>query len=505
MQLIDSLRERVRSVVLRMLPQGGIAERTVKSGIWLGATNIFDRGLQIILLIILANLLDPRDFGLMGITLLTLTALKRFSVLGLNDALIQRNDDDVDGFLDTAWTLKAFRGLVLAGILFLIAPLVSNVFNEPRTTDLLRAIAISPVLMGFRNPGVIYFRKDLDFHKQFVFKLSGSLVNFVVALAYAFIFADVWALIVGFVAADVTRTIVSYVIHTYRPKPSIDIDLFKELIDYGKWVSGSSILQFLHSEGDDAVIGWLLTASSLGLYQLAYRLSNAPATEITHVVTGVTFPTYSKLQDDIPRLREVFFKTVQLTTFISFPMAVGIMAIAPVFVQTFLGEKWLPMVTTMQILALYGFLRSLGATMGPVWRAVGRPDYLTKLQGLRVILMAVLIYPVTVRFGIEGVAGMIVAISIFPFMPLDTYLVVKSVETTFSRFLREIAYPTLASIFMGLGVLLAREYLIPGSGIIEFFLLLGIGIALYIIAVGGLTFTFDWDIKNNFKTIVSNL
>lgn len=498
-----SRREWLASLVGRLLPSDGrLSTRIVQGGIWVTLMNVLDRGLQIVLLIVLARLLSPRDFGLLGIALLTLSALKRFTHLGINDALIQDRDDDVDQYLNTAWVMRFGRDGAIAAVMVLGAPLVAMGFGEPRVTDIIRVIALSPVFRALRNPGVVYFSKHLDLHKTFVMTMSGSVTNVVVAIGFALVYENVWALVFGFVAADAVRLIVSYAIHDYRPWFSFDLDVARDLFAYGKWLTGQKILVFLYSEGDDAVIGWLLTATSLGFYQVAYQFSNAPATEITHVISRVMFPAYSKLQDDIPRLRDTFFQVLKVVTLLSFPMSVGIVLAAPSFTAAFLGPAWLPAVRTMQILAAYGLLRAVGATFGPVWKAVGRPDYLTKLGVIRVTLMAVLIYPVTLAHGIEGTALLITGIFVFPMMPIDTYLVINTIESSYRRLLREVAYPAIASLFMAGVVITVRWRLSPDPAYLEFALVTTTGILSYGLAVMLLEWRLNWGLERTVRSMV---
>jgi PST family polysaccharide transporter/lipopolysaccharide exporter len=190
---------------------------------------------------------------------------------------------------------------------------------------------------------------------------------------------------------------VSYVIHGYRPRPEFHHGIATDLFDYGKWILGSGIVLFLINQGDDAFVGWYLGATALGFYQLAYRFSNAPATEVTHIISRVVFPTYSQIQTDKEKLRTGYFRTVQIVTVISFPMAVGIAVVAPTFVRAFLGEQWLPTILAMQILAFWGIIRSLGAAVGPLFNALGQPDVNTKLQTLKLVIIAIFIYPATAQ------------------------------------------------------------------------------------------------------------
>jgi len=488
----------------RLAPSGGTAEQTVKSGIWLGLMNFLNRGLQIVMIVVLANLLDPADFGLMGIALLTLSALKKFSNLGLSTALIQGKDENVDKYLNSAWVLQIARGLVIVGLLVAAAPLIASVFDEPRVTDVLRVIAVSPLLLGIRNPAVLYFQKDLDFHKEFLYKTSGSVAQFCVALGYALLFPTVWALVFGFVVADVVRLLVSYLAHPFRPWPEFNLEHAKDMVGYGKWITATSILVFLYTEGDDFIVGWLLGATSLAFYQNAYRLSNAPATEITQVVAGVMFPTYSTLQENLSAVRGAYFRTLQITTFVTFPAALGIAAVAPVFVRSFMGEAWVPMVRTLQLLTIYGLLRSIGKTTGPVYKALGKPDYVTKLSALRLLLVGILIIPATQRFGIEGAAMVVVAVGLFPMTPLDIHFLARTLEARYRRFARDLAYPLVASVTMFAAVVHVRQQVVL-PGVLEFLLLLATGVVVYVLAAGVMELGFDWGISENLGSVLGIL
>jgi len=176
------MKEKLKTLLVRSLPNGSILQQTVKSGAWLGATNVVTRGLQLVMLVVLANLLDPADFGVLGVSLLVLSALNKFSKLGLNAAAIQNRDEDVDEYLNTMWVLQLARGALLAGALVGMAPLVGAVFGEPRATVIVRVLALSPLLFAVSNPGVVYFRKNLNYHLNFVYQVSGSVTRVAVSI-----------------------------------------------------------------------------------------------------------------------------------------------------------------------------------------------------------------------------------------------------------------------------------------------------------------------------------
>lgn len=499
---MDALR-RLRGALKRIVPAGSLATRTVRSGIWALSTKLSDRALRTVVLLIIVRFLSPEDFGLMAIALLTIAGIKRFSELGIDAALIYQKDDNIDRYLNTAWCLQAIRGLVAGAIIFLSAPFLASFFNDPRLVDILRVVAISPVLFGIRNPAVIYFQKDLAFQKQFPFQLSWTVTYVIVAVALAVSFGTVWALVLGYIAADVVQTIASYLLADYRPRPTFEMAAAKELIGYGKWLTASSMIYFTIDHVDDVVVGWALTATSLGFYQLAYQFALAPMTEVTNVVSTVMFPAYSKLQDDLGKLRNAFFRTVQVTTFVTFPMAVGIIVVAPLFVEVFLGSEWTPMITVLQIIGVHGLFISLAVSFAPIWKALGRPDYNTKVGLVRLLIMLALLVPATTRFGIEGTAAVVVLVYVFPTMFIDIYLLVNLIETSYLRFARAVAYPITASGLMGVAVWLLDERLHLGSAPLELAVLVVSGVVTYACLVLVLEFGLRWGLRDNLQVVVN--
>ena len=461
-------------------PGGTLSQRVVKGGFWVFFLRIINRGFSLIRLIILARILSPNDFGLMGIALLTMSTLETFSQTGFHQALIQKKKD-IKSYLNSAWTVLILRGFSLFIILYFIAPYAAIFFDAPEAKPIIRVIGFSILFQAFTNIGVTYFKKELEFNKEFIYQLSGTLADFIVAVTAVLILKNVWALVLGLLAGNSVRCVVSYLIHPYRPHLSSDLRKTKELFGFGKWIMGSSILVFLITQGDDIFVGKILGTTALGFYQLAYRISNMPATEITHVISQVTFPAYSKLQDNIPKLREAYLKVLQVTTFLSFPIAGMIFVLAPDFTKIFLGEKWIPMVPAMQVLVFAGLIRSIMATTGPIFQAVGKPKIETKWQIVRLFIIVVLIYPFTVKWGIFG-TSIIIFLSAFISTVGFSYRVIKVINCKLKEFSKIIALPLINGIIMVLALTLLKENL-NNVGIWEFFLLISIGILNTIIII----------------------
>jgi lipopolysaccharide exporter len=159
---------------------------------------------------------------------------------------------------------------------------------------------------------------------------------------------------------------------------------------------------FMH--GDDLFVGKLLGVVALGFYTMAYKIGNMITTELVDSLRRVFFPAFSSLQNNIAMLRRAYLTTYHITTAIGGVFSVGLFWLAPEFVSVLLGEKWLPVIPVLRVLAIWGGVQMLSTNTAPLFRAVGRPDWWAKVQALKFSLLAVLIYPLSVKFGILGTA-----------------------------------------------------------------------------------------------------
>ena len=466
-------------------PGQTLSQKVVRSGFWVVTFKIVERTLRFIRTVILARLLAPSDFGLFGIACLAMNTLETFTKTGFGTALVQKKERTED-FLDTAWTVSIIRGVSLFLILFFSAPLAANFFNSPKATPIIRVIATILLFGSVSNIGTVYFVKELDFRKRFIIQITRTIANVGVAIPLAFILRNTWALVWGMLAGSIVGCIMSYIIHPYRPKLHLETVKAKELFTFGKWIFASTIIIFLVTQGDDILVGKLLGVTALGFYTMAYAISNLPATEITHVISNVTFPAYSKLQDNLPKLREAYLKVLQLTAFISIPLAGGIFILASDFTRIFLGDKWMPMVPAMQVLALWGAIRSIGATTGPIFQGVGNPGIATKLQFGQLILLVILIYPFTIRWGILGASWAVVFAALIANL-VGGYMVIKVTKCGIQNFCKMTGLPLINMGIMISSISILKVYWLNLIGIRGLFLFILLGILIYF----GVTYLFE--------------
>ncbi|MCD6516469.1 MAG: lipopolysaccharide biosynthesis protein [Candidatus Aminicenantes bacterium] len=471
-----------------------LESRVVRSGAWVFGMRFVHQVFYLGRLIILARLLAPKDFGLMGIALLTMMTLETFSQTGFQEALIQKKKN-TEEYLDSAWTVLVIRGIILFSIIVLIAPLVARFFETPQAKGVVQAIGLAILIQAFTNVGVVYFQKELEFNKQFIYITAGTVTDFAVAVTAAILMRSVWALLFGLVAGKLAQLIVSYIIHPYRPCFRLEWNKARELFKFGKWIFGSSIIYFLLFQGDDIFVGKLLGATALGFYQIAYKISNTPATEITKVISQVTFPVYSKIQENLSTLKEFYLKSLQLISFLSFFLAGLIFAFAPEFTRFLLGEKWVPIIPIIQALSIFGVTSAINGVSGPIFQGIGKPKVNTIGALLQFIFLVLLIYPFTIKWGLLG-TSIAIAIPNFFYMLVINKLVSNELKYRYMNFIKLILIPFLGSLMMAVIIIIMKSFVDSSIIGLVFSFIVGVGFGLLA------TYILDKDIYFNLRYLV---
>ncbi len=479
-----------------------LRNRAARAGVWIIGVKIFQRALGLIRLVVLARLLSPAEFGVFGVASLAIAFLDMFTETGAEISVIRRRETD-SRFLHTVWTVQFLRSLALFLLLFVAAGWVAQFFQSPRSGLMLRFLALSVVLRGCTSLGVICLRKDLNYRALFHYSFGGSLADLLVSAGMAWWLGSAWALVWGALAGQLASCVISYRIHPYRPRLLLDRTHLKELVRFGRWVFSQSFLVYLLSEGDKIILGRLLGTASLGLYQMAFRVSNMPATEIMHVVSRIALPAYASIQDSAARLRSVYLHTIQMVTLLSAPLSAGLICIAPSLTAGILGPRWIPATSAIQLLAVFGFIRSIGGNSGPFFYAIGRPELVTMILAGKTILLAAMIYPMTQHFGMMGTALTMVINALAAKIPTD-YLVIRSLKCRAEEMIRPQLWPLMASLLM-VAVLLLADPLLPAPGKLKLTLQVAAGAAIYFAAISLLNRWLDLNVWRAFSKIRKGL
>jgi O-antigen/teichoic acid export membrane protein len=404
MPFIDSITQAIKKLIGE---SETLRRRMMAGGMWIGLSRLGAAAAEFVRGIVFIRFLQPDDFGLMGVVALVLAGLNVVSETGVNVLIIQR-PGEISRYLDTAWTIKFLRGWGMALLVYLTAPLVASFYQDEQLTPILRVISLSFIISGLDNFGAQLLNRELEFKKPALYGLVVNVLNAILGLILVFFLRNVWALVAFHIISSITIVIMAYRLSPYRPRFAFDRDVAKEAFRFGRHIFLSNILIYLVTQGDDAFVGKFLGLTALGYYTRAYFLSNTPATHITQLVSSLTLAGYSRLQDDPVRLRSVYMKTLKLIAITTIPAGLGLLVLAHPIVNILFGERWLPIVPAMQILCIFGMLRAIVGVNGSLLTAIGRPDTISKIGVIQVVVLATFIYPLASRFGLIGVCWAVV-------------------------------------------------------------------------------------------------
>jgi O-antigen/teichoic acid export membrane protein len=382
---------------------GRFGHRILRSGGWVAISMGGRSGLQIVRSMFLARLLSPEAFGLMNLCQVVLRALELFTETGIGAALIQRPERE-DRVIKTAFALQAMRGLALGAVASLIAPFAAIFYAQAQLREILFVMGLVFAITGLTNIRILLLQKDLDFRRLAPFELLVAVLSTAATIGLAYRLHSVWALVLGQVLNGLITVGLSYYVLPTGPTWGYDRTAAKELLSYGKFITGFTIIQFFTSEIDNLVIGKVLGMAPLGVYGMAFLLANIPATHIAKVAAVVLFPAYSAVQGDPRKVRIAYLTALRGIVGVAAPVAAGLAALAPEAITIAFGAKWAGAITPLRILLLYGIARALNVVGGILYNAVGKPHLSMYQAVVKFVLIVIAIYPATIYYGINGAA-----------------------------------------------------------------------------------------------------
>ena len=440
--------------------------KIIHSGFWSLGSSWALRGLGLVKTVVIARLLTPADFGLIGLALFSINAVNVFSDAGFESALIQRRELD-RRTLDTAWTVSFLRGLTLFLLFMVSAEWVAAYFESPDLAPVLRVMAVSLLLSGCNNIGMVFFQRDLEFKKKAILEMASEFGGTVVTLALAVWCRNVWALAIGSVAFSALKCWGSYRLHPYRPRICADWRAAAELMGFGKHIFVISLLAFIITNFDDALVGKMLGLEMLGFYTMAFNIANVPVSNISAVLAQIFFPAYIRIREQSERIEEAFLQTFEVIMFILLPLTSLMVIFAPDFVTLFLGEKWMPMVPALNALCLYGLFRCTGGLFYPLQLALNRPDMQAKIKTLDLVTFLILIYPLTLKWSILGTSCAMAIVYLIN-MIVNIAFTSRLISIPWNRLATSVLIPSIVSSLFFLTHIFIRSIQLPFGKVVEF-------------------------------------
>lgn len=375
---------------------------------WAGAGQIANYILQFFVWATLARLLPPDNFGALGVAVAFSNAILIFNELGMSTALIQKKDVTGEHKLTTFW-VSITVSLIFVILAVLCAPFIANFFQNQAITYLVVVLSFKVLIDSF---GVVHeslLRKALFFKNLAFIEVISGLLFAAVSVSLAVKGFGIISIAYGYLTKSVLKVILLWRSCLFRPSLKFDKESFNDLFSFGKNIIGFKILNYLANSIDIILIGRLLGLTVLGYYSLALHLVNFPRQKLSSIISQVTFPAFSKLQDYFSDIRNAYLKVIRYTSIISFPLLTGLLVLSPQFVRIVFSPKWSGMIVPMQILCIYGLCFSVTTFAGVVFNSTGHPQYSFRLSILTLFGTAV-----AVLYGFNyGLIGIAAALSVY--------------------------------------------------------------------------------------------
>lgn len=314
--------------------------------------------LTIIKTYFLARILDPADFGIFSLVVISLGISEAMTQTGINLTMIQ-SDHSVDYFLNTAWVVSIVRGFLIGIVMIVLGYFMSIFFEEPSLLTLIGLSALVPAIKGFINPYVVIFHKKMIFFQDVLYRFGVQASLVIGTLLLGVWLKNAYALVFGLLFAAVLEVTISFVIFKKKPTFEYIPSRAKVIFDNARWLSVGSLLHYLVENIDDFLIGSITNTHSLGLYHNAYGLTHRATYEISKSAHYGTIPVFSKLTDQRKRLKKAFLKTFFTTIVIILLIAGPIYIFDQQIIHLLLGEKWIESIPLVRPLILAGSIQSL--------------------------------------------------------------------------------------------------------------------------------------------------
>ena len=382
----------------------GYSGKAIKGIGWAGVLQVALKGTSLIKFIIIAKFLSPAEFGLFGIALLTIGFFQAMTETGISAYLVQTQETEED-FVSSAWIVSIIRGFLLFVLTILVAYPVSVFFNSKASFAVILAAGLVPLISGLENPSVAKFQRYLDFHKEFFFRSLISVFDLLFSATLIIIYKSSLALVVALIFSTLFETFLSFMFIKPRPKLIYEIEKIRKLFHFGKWLTLISGMNYFVEQMDSIVVGKILGVESLGIYEMAQKFSLQIMIDAGNVFSKVTFPLFSRIKTDNDRTKRALYRILLLVSLIFGFMTIILFVFSKEILLMFAGTKWLSANIPLKIFSLTGLITAFMAIITSLFLAHARQDITAKILMGRLLILAVLIIPASMHFGIIGTSS----------------------------------------------------------------------------------------------------
>ncbi|WP_300226844.1 lipopolysaccharide biosynthesis protein [uncultured Bacteroides sp.] len=473
--------------------EGSLKNKAVKGIIWSSIERFSVQGIQFLVMIIMARLLTPKDYGLVGMLTIFIAIAQSLIDSGFSQALIRKQDrSETDN--STVFYFNIAVGFLLYLIFFTIAPWVADFYETPELCTLMRVISLSVIFNSLAVVQRALLTVNINFKTQAKASLSAAIVSGIIGISMAYYGFSYWSIAAQQLVNLGLNTLLLWIFTKWRPKAVYSWKSFKELFAFGSKLLASGLLDVVYRNMYLLVIGKVFSASSLGYYTRAHQFAEFPSSNLTGIMQRVTYPVLCQIQNDDQRLAHIYRRFLRVSAFIIFPLLVGLSAVAEPFVIMLLKEQWLFAATLLQIICFSMMWYPIHAINLNLLQVKGRSDLFLKLEIIKKTI-AVIVLCITIPMGLIAMCIGQICTSLISLI-INTYYTGKLINVGFIKQMRDLMPTLLLSLTMW-AIVYYSISIIPGT----LYQLLA-GILIGIIYYSTLAFLFRFPEVDEIKSII---
>jgi len=468
--------------------QDSLKQRAISAMMWTASGKVGTLVIQFVSNMVLARLLLPSDFGTIGMLMIFMAVSDVFISGGFGQALIQKKDvSHVDYCTVFFWNLVA--SVCIYVVLFFCAPLIAHFYNMPDLSSVLRIYSISLIISGLSVIQNTQLQKSLQFKKLYIRTIIATLLGTAVAIFMALSGFGIWSLVISSLVSSFFGSLLLWIVSPWRPSLVFSWVSFKGLFNFGSLMALSSIVDQLYQEIQGLLIGRIYSASDLGYYTQARKLQNIPTTSLSQIVSQVTFPVFSKIQNQKDHLKESVRKVSKAVTFLNFPLMMMLAVIAPSLIRLFYGQNWDASIPYFRVLCFVGMFYTILTTNNSVIKSLGKSGIFLKIRLIQRFVGITLVC-VGASFSIMGMLYALLISNIFNYLvvshfsaKLIGYSLFKQLKDIGSSFLLSIFAAALA-YYMGEILLLNQYFVMCVQCFVYLIVYIGLSVLFHLEAFG---------------------
>lgn len=427
----------------------------VMSGLaWTFGERIIAQCVSFLVSIILARILMPEEYGVIAIILVFINLANVFVSNGFGESLVRKKDSNETDF-STIFYCSFVFSWVLYAVLFISAPVIADFYKQETLVLLLRVLALKIPISSISTVQHAYVSKHMIFKKFFFSTLGGTLVSGILGILMAYCRYGAWALVAQYLCNTIIDTVVLFITVPWRPRMLFSRKSAIQLIGYGWKLTASSLINALYTELRSLIIGRVYSSADLAYYNRGNQFPSLIITNVDTAIGKVVFPAMTKVAEEKQRIKQIGRRSMKTTSYIIFPVMIGLMAVSEPLVRLLLTEKWLVCVPFLQCSCIYYMCQPIQTTNWQIIKAVGRSDLCLKLEILKKII-GVSIILLTMNFGVLAIAmgnAAFAVVSMFINIVPNRRLIGYSVAEQ----IKDILPPLVLSILMGITVMYMRQ------------------------------------------------